>query len=357
MFKLTKRYHILLIAVCLVGGLCFLIKPAQAATHAVTGGTNGPLCNSGGYFTPPAITITDGDTITFSVPSNDPYAGGIQINGLPQGSITVARGASVATNALHSSFSYQGTWPNAPSCIKGSGTVTVQAPASPPPASPPPASPSPPPPSSSPPAASSHTSKTTAPASPSPTPSPAASASSATVVADTITVNGSKVTSIENLSIKQSEPLVLAGHTVPNGQVTFTIHSAPKTATAKADASGNWTYTISGLEPGNHTVDATVTDPSTNQTSATAKLLAFTVTANAPVVANAAISASNSAKKSNSMLIELLALAVIIIGAVAFWFIKKRKKNPPAHPQNPATPTVQPTQIPEPPAPPNNPPV
>jgi plastocyanin len=55
-------------------------RPVHAATHAVTAGSNGPGCNDGGYFTPSSITIASGDTITFSVPANDPYAPGLMVH-------------------------------------------------------------------------------------------------------------------------------------------------------------------------------------------------------------------------------------------------------------------------------------
>jgi hypothetical protein len=103
---------------------------SYAATTSITGGTDGPNCNSGGYFTPSSTTASSGDTVTISVPSNDPYAGGLEIHGFPQGNFTVARGGSVTTSAITSSVSYYGTWPST-SCMKGSGTITVNSPVSP----------------------------------------------------------------------------------------------------------------------------------------------------------------------------------------------------------------------------------
>jgi hypothetical protein len=139
---------------------------AAAATHAVTGGTNGPLCNSGGYFTPSSITIASGDTITFSVPSNDPYSGGLQIHGFPEGNFTVLPGGSHTTTALIANVNYYGTWPSS-GCMKGSGSATVNAPA----ATPAPGTPAP-----TQAATTAGTSKTTTPT-PTPAPSPSKSAS------------------------------------------------------------------------------------------------------------------------------------------------------------------------------------
>ncbi|HUB92877.1 MAG TPA: Ig-like domain-containing protein [Verrucomicrobiae bacterium] len=331
------------IVYALVFGLIAL-QPAHtsAATTDITGGTNGPLCNSGGYFTPAAVTVTSGDTITFSVPANDPYAGGVQVNGFPQGSFVVPRGGSVTTQALTANVSYQGTWPNSPSCIKGSGTITVQA-------APATSSPSAPPASSSSPSTSTSTSSTSATSTPKSTnaattpavSTPAASttqstAAPETVVADTVTVSGRKVTSIQNLTISPSQPLVLAGTTVPNGKITLTIHSNPTTATVQANASGDWSYTVTGLLPGSHTIYATVTNPSNNQISASSKLLAFTI-ATAPV-ANVAHTTQTPPQKTSSrvVIIGISALVVAILAIAAVLILKmksKTKANLPVQPQ------------------------
>lgn len=107
-----------------------MAAPVSAANVAITGGTNGPDCNSGGYFTPSSLTVQSGDTVTISVPVNDPYSGGMEVHGFPQGSFVVARGASVTTSPLTGNVSYFGTWPSS-GCMKGSGTITVDAPAPP----------------------------------------------------------------------------------------------------------------------------------------------------------------------------------------------------------------------------------
>lgn len=136
-----------LLRTVIIGLICVMMLSlpfagtAAAANIPVTGGTNGPACNSGGYFTPSSTSISSGDTITFSVPSNDPYAGGIEVHGFPQGSFVVARGASVTTNPITTDISYYGTWPST-GCMKGSGTITVQITPSPTPSTSPSPSPS-----------------------------------------------------------------------------------------------------------------------------------------------------------------------------------------------------------------------
>lgn len=103
------------------------VMPAYAANISITGGTNGAACDSGGYFTPSSVTINSGDTLTISVPANDPYEGGLEVHGFPQGSFVVARGSSVTTNPITANVNYYGTWPSS-GCMKGSGTIAVSTP-------------------------------------------------------------------------------------------------------------------------------------------------------------------------------------------------------------------------------------
>jgi hypothetical protein len=117
-------------------GLVFFLQvsPVGAANVSIVGGTNGPACNSGCYFTPSSDTINSGDTVTISVPANDPYAGGLEIHGFPQGIFKVTPGGSMTTDPLTADVSYYGTWPSS-GCMKGSGTITVSTPVQPPPSS------------------------------------------------------------------------------------------------------------------------------------------------------------------------------------------------------------------------------
>jgi len=119
---------------------------------------------------------------------------------------------------------------------------------------------------------------------------------------------------------------VLSGTTVPNGHITLTIHSTPKTVAVLADASGKWTYTFTGLQPGNHTIEATVKDPTTNQTSASAKLLSFTIKASS--VAKATTSASTPAKKKSMILPVAIGILILLVLAASMWLVmvKKRRK-------------------------------
>jgi hypothetical protein len=137
-----KKFGIVVLALFAVGIIFVVIQGShspssqpspssggdQQATGAVTvtGGSNGASCSSGGYFKPASVTIKSGESVTFTVPSDDPYAGGLQIMGLPGGIIVIPRGGSKTTPALSSSVSYSATWPNETECKKGSGSITVQ---------------------------------------------------------------------------------------------------------------------------------------------------------------------------------------------------------------------------------------
>ena len=80
-----------------------------------------------------------------------------------------------------------------------------------------------------------------------------------------VLVAGKTVDTSKSIEFNQSQSLKLAGHTTNNGVVSLTIHSTPKTVTTTADANGNWSYTVTGLAPGSHYIEASVTDPVTKQ--------------------------------------------------------------------------------------------
>ena len=136
-----------------------------------------------------------------------------------------------------------------------------------------------------------------------------------------VKIDGNTVSTSTPLLIGDSKPLDLSGKTVANGIVTLTIHSTPRTTTATADKNGNWSYSVSGLEPGNHYIDASVTDPKTKKTSPTTKLLSFTVTA-----AKLPIPAANitQPKKSKTSMWIAGGVILLLIVAGATWLIRKR---------------------------------
>ncbi len=123
--------------------IAFSVNPlTHAANYSITGGSYGPLCNSGGYFTPNKTAVVSGSTVTISVPANDPYSGGLEVHGFPEGDFTVQNGTSHTTQPLKANVSFYGSWPFT-GCTKGSGTITVTHATPPPPPPPPPPVPTP----------------------------------------------------------------------------------------------------------------------------------------------------------------------------------------------------------------------
>jgi hypothetical protein len=114
----------LLIAIAVTMGLMAPLA-ADAANVSIVGGSYGAACNSGGYFTPSAVSLNSGDTLKISVPADDPYPAGMEVHGFPEGNFNIARGGSHTTAALTKNVSFYATWPSS-GCMKGSGTVTVK---------------------------------------------------------------------------------------------------------------------------------------------------------------------------------------------------------------------------------------
>jgi hypothetical protein len=316
-----KKITVLALVVSILISIGGFRAPALAANHSITGGSNGPGCNDGGYFTPTNITINSGDTITFSVPANDPYSAGLEIHLFPGGDFTVLPGAggSHTTPPLVIDVpNYYATWPSKPDCKKGTGNVTVVSPTASPPSAAPPAATPPPPPAAP-----------TAPPPPPPLTPPSA------LKLDKSTVNNDKLDTAKTISVDVSQPVIISGYTIANGIVNLTIHSMVRTEIARANESGLWTFTIKNLEPGEHSVDATVTNPITHQTSPSATLLKFAVTsdATASVIKQSKVSVAKP-KKSNTinLLVVIAVAALILVVAIFYWFKKNRGgkvKNPP----------------------------
>jgi hypothetical protein len=156
------------------------------------------------------------------------------------------------------------------------------------------------------------------------TPAPVSVAPPVAPALATVKVDGTQADIAHSITFDEAKPLVLSGTTVPNGVVTLAIHSTPKTVTTTADKDGHWSYTVNGLEPGDHYVEATVTDPATNKTSDSAKLLSFKLTAHkTPAVAHATPA---SKKQSYVPLIVGLAVVVVALLGSATWFLWRRLK-------------------------------
>lgn len=155
------------------------------------------------------------------------------------------------------------------------------------------------------------------------------------VTTDTVTISeaqvaGKTVATDKSFDVNKNDIIKITGQTVANGLVALTIHSSPKTDTVTADANGKWTYSIEGLDPGSHYIEATVTNPKTSKVSTPVKLLSFNVKSLSGVTSGA--STVKPIKKSHVATITaiLIALIAVAAGAYIFW---RRKKSAAAKPK------------------------
>lgn len=130
------------------------------------------------------------------------------------------------------------------------------------------------------------------------------------------------------VSFKTGEDVTISGKTVPNGEVKLYIFSEPREDTTTADENGDWTYTIKGLEAGDHRVEAEVTDPATGKTSERGEVLAFHVEqAEAAEESTATGDPSIASDDNNTNIGYLLAvIGFIVVSGLAggYWWWKKR---------------------------------
>lgn len=143
---------------------------------------------------------------------------------------------------------------------------------------------------------------------------------------------------------KDSEPIVLSGTTVPNGEVKLYIFSEPQEATVTADENGVWTYTIDSIEPGDHRVEVEVTDPATGETSERAEVLAFSVAqAEAEIDEEAVATVADEPVKDDSPLLPLVLAAVLVLALGAgggYWWRRKHKTSKRSKSQGTALETI-----------------
>jgi hypothetical protein len=137
----------LILAAIFVAGILLLL-PVGGNGHAHAANVNfNVTVNSGsanpgtGNFQPTgSLNVNSGDnvTITFSVPSPDPYCCGIRVksNGTEFDTGTIAKGSNKVVNfTAGSSFGFAATWPNG-GPVKATGSVNVTTPTPTPPAVP-----------------------------------------------------------------------------------------------------------------------------------------------------------------------------------------------------------------------------
>lgn len=147
------------------------------------------------------------------------------------------------------------------------------------------------------------------------------------ISADTVKINDSQVPKeggLVSYDFKQS--ITLTGKTVPSGLVTLYIYSEPKTAQVNADAEGNWSHTISDIEPGDHRVEGETKDPTTGLTSARTELAKFAVKSAAAAIQNDVSQATAKNKSSFSPALLIIPL-LLASGAAVFSVLKLRNKH------------------------------
>lgn len=160
---------------------------------------------------------------------------------------------------------------------------------------------------------------------PTPAPAPAPEPPKAPEVAS-MQIAGQDIADKDNITVESNKPFELKGKTVANGVVKLYIFSTPREATVTADAEGNWTYSIQGLEPGSHHVEAEVTDPATQKTSARSNLVAFTVREAKIAVP---VAAAPTKKTSKAWVVWVVASLILIAAVGLWWWLRKRKQKMP----------------------------
>ena len=147
----------------------------------------------------------------------------------------------------------------------------------------------------------------------------------ATPALTSIKIAGETIQASEKVSVKAGVPIEIIGMTIPNGNITLYIYSSSATAKVVADDKGLWTYTVRGLSPGSHHIDAEVTDPASNKTSARKSILSFTIS---PDIASHLKSSFWSRWYRLIIALAALLVASLIILGYTISKSKKNKKEP-----------------------------
>lgn len=131
-------------------------------------------------------------------------------------------------------------------------------------------------------------------------------------------------TKTANSTVEEGKPIVLSGKTTPNSKVTLYIYSDPIVVETTSDKDGFWSYEIASLPPGDHRVEAAVTD-SAGKTSGKAEIAKFVVAEAQSVEKTDKVL---TPKSNNNMLYLLIAIGVVllaVIGGVVFYVRKKKR--------------------------------
>ncbi len=136
-------------------------------------------------------------------------------------------------------------------------------------------------------------------------------------------LNGKKYDEKSTYEFPSGKTVVLGGKTVPGAIIKLFIFSTPREATVNADSSGVWTYSVTSLEPGNHRVEAQVTDPATNVTSARAKIASFSVGTTVAAKQASSVEAQTTSRTGMLLVIAVAGLLAILFGV--WMFVRTRR--------------------------------
>lgn len=133
---------------------------------------------------------------------------------------------------------------------------------------------------------------------------------------ETATNSAVSITSIAENEVVESEVPVIRGKGVPGSTITIIIHSSSEqTAVVTVDENGNWVYTPTALEPGDHTVQAMTTDPNTGETHT--DTTAFVVASgNESASASTGSAIPVSGTTSTTMLLIACGVLLLVVGAL-----------------------------------------
>lgn len=137
--------------------------------------------------------------------------------------------------------------------------------------------------------------------------------------------------------LQEGEAISISGVATPNALVKLYIYSEVREAEVTADSNGAWSYTVEGLEAGDHRIEAEVTDPVSGQTSERTQVIAFEIAQissdageqveSREITKVAASSEESSEESSSLMLAALLITLAVVVGLAVWWFVRKRRNN------------------------------
>lgn len=129
---------------------------------------------------------------------------------------------------------------------------------------------------------------------------------------------------LENETIDDKQKITLFGKTLPNATITLYIYSDPKSDAVKSDDQGNWIYLFKDpFSPGDHRIEATVTDEGGN-ISPRVELAKFKVVKASEIKTN-----QNSPEKKSTKNPAFYIFLVLFLGVISgfgFYLYKRWKK-------------------------------